>query len=41
MHIDITVPLVVGVVFFLVLVAGLGFVRQVGSFRPHSKPLDD
>ncbi len=38
---DITAPVVVGLVFFLILVAGLGFVRQVGAFRPHSKSLDE
>ncbi|MEN0070951.1 MAG: hypothetical protein AAGC63_08080 [Propionicimonas sp.] len=41
MHIDVTVPAIVGVIFFLALVAGLAFVRQVGHFRPHSKPVDD
>jgi len=41
MQIDVTVPVVVGVIFFLVLVAGLAFVRQVGHFRPHSKSVDD
>ena len=40
MQIDVTVPLVVGVVTFLVLAAGLGFVRQVGHFRPHAKSDD-
>ena len=38
---DITAPVVVGLVFFLILVVGLGFVRQVGAFRPHSKSLDE
>jgi hypothetical protein len=40
MQIDVTVPVVVGVIFFLVLIAGLAFVRQVGNFRPHSKSDD-
>ena len=40
MQIDVTGPVVVGVIFFLILFAGLGFVRQVGHFRPHSKSDD-
>lgn len=40
MQIDVTAPIVVGVIVFLVLVAGLVFVRQVGSFRPHAKSDD-
>ncbi|MGC3954275.1 MAG: hypothetical protein QM804_08505 [Propionicimonas sp.] len=40
MQIDVTTPVIVGVIFFLVLAAGLGFVRQVGHFRPHSKSDD-
>jgi len=41
MQIDVTAPVIVGVIFFLVLVAGLAFVRQVGRFRPHSKTVDE
>ena len=37
MQIDVTGPVVVGVIFFLILLSGLLFVRQVGKFRPHSK----
>ena len=36
MQIDVTVAVVVGVVTFLVLMIGLGAVRQVGNFRPHA-----
>ena len=35
--VDVTGPVVVGVVTFLLLAAGLGFVRQVGKSRPHAK----
>ncbi|MEA4945220.1 MAG: hypothetical protein VB080_12385 [Propionicimonas sp.] len=38
---DLTVPVVVGGFFLLILLAGLGFVRQVGAFRPHSKTPDE
>ena len=41
MQIDVTLPAVVGMIFFLALVAGLAFVRQVGHFRPHSKSVDE
>ncbi len=34
---DVAGPVVVGVLTFAVLVAGLGFVRQVGKGRPHSR----
>ena len=30
-------PVLVGLVAVAILVAGLGFVRQVGKFRPHSR----
>lgn len=30
-------PVVVGVIAFAILAAGLAFVRQVGKFRPHSR----
>ena len=40
MQIDVTVPVAVGIIFFLILFAGLMFVRQVGKFRPHSKTDD-
>lgn len=40
MQIVVSVPVVVGVIFFLVLLCGLLFVRQVGAFRPHSKSDD-
>ena len=35
--VDVTGPVLVGVVTFLILAAGLGFVRQVGKSRPHAK----
>jgi hypothetical protein len=38
---DVTVPVVVGVLFFGVLMAGLAFVRQVGKSRPHSRTTDE
>ena len=34
---DVTVPVLVGVVTFAILATGLGFVRQVGKSRPHTK----
>ena len=34
---DVTVPVVVGALAFAILVAGLGYVRQVGKSRPHAK----
>ena len=34
---DVTVPVVVGTLAFAILVAGLGYVRQVGKSRPHAK----
>ena len=40
MQIDVTVPVTVGILFFLILFAGLMFVRQVGKSRPHSKTDD-
>ncbi|MBK9695929.1 MAG: hypothetical protein IPO80_00525 [Propionibacteriaceae bacterium] len=39
--VDLTGPVVVGVLFFGILAAGLGFVRQVGKMRPHSKGTHD
>jgi len=35
--VDATGPIVVGVVTFLILAAGLAFVREVGKFRPNSR----
>jgi len=40
MQIDVTTPVIVGVIFFLVLFVALLFVRQVGHSRPHSKSDD-
>jgi hypothetical protein len=34
---DVTIPVVVGLSAVAILVAGLGFVRQVGNSRPHAK----
>jgi len=34
---DATVPIVVGLGAVAVLLAGLGWVRQVGNSRPHAK----
>ncbi|MFT4110455.1 hypothetical protein [Propionicimonas sp.] len=34
---DVTVPVVVGVVAFGILLTGLGYVRQIGKGRPHAK----
>jgi hypothetical protein len=34
---DVTVPVVVGLAAVAVLVAGLGWVRQVGKGRPHAR----
>lgn len=39
--VDLTTPAVVGVLFFGLLAAGLGFVRQVGKMRPHAKSTND
>ncbi len=35
--IDVTGPVVIGLIAFAILAAGLGFVRQVGKSRPHAK----
>ncbi len=35
--VDVTVPVVIGLVAFAILGSGLAFVRQVGKFRPHSR----
>ena len=40
MQIDVTGPVVIGILFFLILLSGLLFIRQVGHFRPHSKSDD-
>lgn len=34
---DATVPAVIGISAFLILALALGFVRNLGKFRPHSK----
>ena len=34
---DVTVPVLVGVLAFVILAIGLGSVRQVGKGRPHAK----
>ncbi|MFZ0530740.1 MAG: hypothetical protein WAL91_09405 [Propionicimonas sp.] len=34
---DVSGPVLVGLIAFGILAAGLGFVRQVGKSRPHSK----
>ena len=34
---DVTLPIVVGGLAFVILATGLGFVRQVGKGRPHAK----
>jgi len=35
--VDVTNSVVIGVGALLVLLAGLGYVRQVGKSRPHAK----
>ena len=34
---DVTVPVVVGLGALAILLAGLGYVRQIGKGRPHAR----
>lgn len=34
---DVTVPVVIGLGAFAILLGGLGYVRQIGKGRPHAK----
>ena len=34
---DVSGPVVVGVIAFAILLSGLGFIRQVGKGRPHAE----
>ena len=35
--VDVSAPVVVGLIAFGLMASGLGFVRQVGKGRPHAK----
>ena len=34
---DVSAPIVIGLLTFAILAAGLGFIRGVGKGRPHAK----